>query len=242
MRKTAICAVTLGRAEYMERTWENNLGNAGCEYDLFWLDNGTANDEFHEVSRIGWRFDIKWFDHNEENQGIAPAYNTLMRTAFDMGYDYVMTMSNDIIEPDNWLINRIEAAEKVDNTGVVAIACNGAHRYPTDEINGVKIEQGQVIGNYLITRKAIEVIGYWATKYGIYGPIDLDYCDRLRQAGLRAYYIHGHTSQHIGEWTPEPDEYQIAKKKSLNVSWQKYTYAKEMYSRGEGLYVSWPEN
>jgi len=242
MKKVAICAVTLGRAEYMEKTWGVNLNNAGCKYDLFWLDNGTSNEEFHEISRIAWKFNIQWFEHNKENQGIAPAYNTLMRAAYDMGYDYIMTMANDIIEPDNWLVNRIEAAEKVDNTGVVAIPCNGAHRYPTDEINGVKIEQGQVIGNYLITRKAIDTVGYWNTRYGIYGPIDLDYCDRLRKAGLRTYYITGYDSHHIGVWKEDADEYQTAKKKSLNASWQKYTYAKERYARGEGLYVPWPEN
>lgn len=241
MKKVAICAVTLGRAEYMEKTWRHNLISAGCDYDLFWVDNGTSSEEFESVKAIADKYQIDWYSHYATNQGIAPAYNGLMKLAYDKGYDYIMTMANDILEPNNWLIARIEAAEKVDNTGVVAIPCNGAHRYPTDEINGVTIEQGQVIGNYLITRKAIDTVGYWNTRYGIYGPIDLDYCDRLRKAGLRTYYITGYDSKHIGEWKEDADEYQAAKKKSLNASWQKYMYAKERYARGEGLYVPWPE-
>lgn len=234
--------MTLGRIELMEQTWAHNLNNAGCDYDLFWLDNGTNEEEFHLVADIAWRYDIKWFENEIENLGIAPAYNTLMRVGYDMGYDYVMTMANDILEPDNWLRSRIEAAEKVDNTAVVAIPCNGAHRYSRANINGIDIEQGQVIGNYLITRKALETVGYWTTKYGIYGPIDLDYCDRIHKAGLRAYYLSGLHSEHLGTWQKEGDsEYQARKKESLNASWQKYTQQKEKYARGEDLYFPWPQ-
>lgn len=239
--KVAICAVTLGRAEYMEMTWENNLKNAGCEYDLFWIDNGTNDEEFHLVAEIAQRYDITWFEHRTENTGIAPAYNTLIKTAHEMGYDYVMTMANDIVEPDNWLINRIIAAEQIENTGIVAIPCNGAHRYSREKHGDIEIEIGQIIGNYLITRQAIETIGYWNNAYGIYGPIDLDYCDRLRAVGLKAYYLSNEHSKHIGVWSDMPSDYQKKKKESLNNSWQKYTYAKERYSRGEGLYIPWAE-
>lgn len=239
--KVAICAVTLGRAEYMEMTWENNLKNAGCEYDLFWIDNGTNDEEFHLVAEIAQRFDIDWFVHYAENKGIAPAYNALLKIAYDMGYDYMCTMANDIIEPDNWLALRVEAAEKIENTGIVAIPCNGAHRYSRTIEQGIEIEHGTIIGNFLMPRATIERIGYWNTAYGIYGPIDLDYCDRAQQAGLKTYFLSTYHAQHIGVWSDQPDDYQKKKKESLNNSWQKYTYAKERYSRGEGLYIPWSE-
>jgi GT2 family glycosyltransferase len=217
-------------------TWANNLNNAGFDYDLFWFDNGTHEDEFHLLFDLALDYRITWVEYSKENIGIAKALNKMIRTAFARGADYVMTMANDIIEPDNWLSMRIEAANKIANTGVVAITVQGGLRYDIKENEGIRIDAGQVIGNYLITRQAYDNVGLFCQDYDPYGPIDLDYCDRCLHSGLRTYYLSDHNANHLGRKEDNPKKYQDAKDAALRRSWAKYASNKQRYRKKEYLY------
>ena len=238
-RKVAVCAVTLGRPDMTVKTWKNNVECAGIEFDLFWFDNGSTDEDFTLFSQLIEAYNPAFIEASTENTGISCAFNRMIKEAIDSGYNYICTMANDIIEPEGWLRIRVEAAEAIPNTGVVAIPCEGAHRYSKQEVNGFVIDTGQVIGNYLITRQAVEKVGYFTYKYGNYGPIDLDYCDRLNKVGLRTYYLSNYKSVHLGTPDKNPAQYQEAKKVSLAASWQKYTYAKERYKKGLDIYQDW---
>lgn len=230
INKVAILALTCGRPEYTRRTWEHNLENAGCEYDLLWLDNGSSQEDFTQILDVSIKYDVTWFKGEKENKGIAYALNTMMKEAFARGNDAVFTMANDILEPAGFLQMRIDAANAIPNTGVVAIPLEGARRYGKKERNGFMIDEGQVIGNWLITKEAFEEIGLFRTDYGIYAPLDLDYCDRLDAVGMKRYYLSNLYAEHIG--TDNPEEYERKKKASLAASWEAYKRNREKYSKG----------
>lgn len=235
--KVAVLLLTCGRAEMTKKVWPSNLARAGYPYTLFWFDNGSTDAEYSEILEIAMGMPIEWFHYSKQNMGIAIAINRMIEEAFRRGFDMVISMANDIIEPDNWLLRRIHAATNIPNTGIVSVPVNSAAMYQERNDNGIQInEGGQLIGNFLITREAYDRIGLYCTNYGLYGPIDLDYCDRCKEAGLRYYYVAGMMADHLGTVDTNPKPYQDMKRESLAVSWQPYTFNKQKYRRKEYLY------
>jgi len=240
MGKVAILMLTMGRVEMTRKTWAHNLNNAGCEFDLFWWDNGSTTEDLWEMAGMLDKYGdrVKFTEYSDNNVGIAKALNAMIRQAYKQGYDYFMTMANDILEPENWLRDRVGAAQKIENTAVVAIppSHTGVTRYKREGISGIKIDNGQVIGNWLITRLAVEKIGYYNESYGNYAPLDLDYCDRCAFAKLKTYYLSDMTANHIGDPAQNPKDYQEAKEQSLRESWPKYTKNVSLYRMGINIY------
>lgn len=236
--KVAILLLTCGRVEMTKQVWPSNLARAGYPYTLFWWDNGSTKDELYEVmSSLTLNMKIEWFHFSERNIGIALALNNMIQAAMRRGFDMVISMANDIIEPDNWLLRRVHAAQVIDNTGIVSIPVKSAHLYQERNVNGIQInEGGQLIGNFLLTRLAYDKAGLYNTSYGIYGPIDLDYCDRCKALGLRYYYLAGPQAEHLGTVDSNPANYQEAKRESLAASWQQYTHNTTRYADGLDLY------
>jgi len=232
----AVLLLTCGRAELTAQTWHHNLRRAGYPHRLFWYDNGSEEADYLRMVDESWEYNITWHESLSENIGIALALNWMIVAAFARGADAVVTMANDILEPDNWLKRRVEAMQAIPNTGAVAIGGDFCHRYALQEENGVTIEEGgDIIGNYLITRAAYEKVGLFCTDYGIYGPLDLDYCFRMKCAGLRYYYAEGE-AQHIGTVDRNPEEYTEIKKNSLAASWKIFSLNQQMYRKGEKIY------
>lgn len=237
MAKVTILALTLGRTEMTRQTWQTNLNNAGIEYDLFWFDNGSTEDDMRELFGIAAPYSITHFDWKKYNTGISYALNSMIKLAFARGADYVMGMSNDIVEPDNWVNLRVEAAQAIPNTGVVAIPVQDSNRYSVHNVNGIRIDEGQVIGNFLITKKAFENVGLYCEDYFPYGPIDLDYCDRCNIAGLRTYYLSDYKADHLGyDRSKNPQQYEQDKKEALQVHWKTYKRNGERYRSGLDIY------
>lgn len=237
MAKVTILALTLGRTDMTRQAWKNNLSNTGYEFELYWFDNGSSDQDMTELLEIAHPYTVTWFNWSPTNIGIAKALNKMIVMAFARGADYVMTMANDIIEPDNWLRLRLEAAEMITNTGVVAIPVQDSMRFSVINTVGINVDDGQVIGNYLITKQAYEQVGLFCIDYDPYGPIDLDYCDRCRIANLRTYYLSDHSADHLGfNRKLNPYKYEQAKNQSLAKHWVTYRRNKVNYSKGIDVY------
>lgn len=120
---------------------------------------------------------------NEE--GISKAINSGLRL---LNYDniaYVTIMANDILEPDNWLEIRNQFMQ--DKTiGICSIPLGG--------FNGDSLD---LIGNFTISAEAIKRVGAFNEELDPYGAIDLDYCTRVRAAGLQTKYIPNIKATHI---------------------------------------------
>lgn len=214
----AIIALTCGRPKETARTYFHNLGKLEAIPPLYvWSNKATWDvceivDEYKPIVHV----------HCSDNMGISAPLNRLAHMAFDDGADVVITMANDILEPEGWIENRIKAIEAIPNVAVVAIPPTGTLiRYTKQVTNGITWENGQVIGNWAITKEAFEKVGKLYEGFGIYGPIDLEYCDRCAKHGMKTIYLSNMVAEHIGD--NDPPEYKKAKMDSLKEAWVIYT-------------------
>jgi len=215
--KVAILALTCGRPEKTRKTWEHNLPIPKTE--LYWWDNSGPDDE-DAIRDICSAFKpTRWYKV-PTNTGISGPFNIMMREAFEDGADIVVTMANDILEQEGWVTHIVQAAKEIEDVGLICTppAGPGTVRYPRKStFSGLRYEEGDVIGNTAILRRTFDAVGGFYDGYGVYGPIDLDYCARVRAAGLRTVYLSEWESQHLPG--PNPTEYQTAKDQSLKASW-----------------------
>ena len=137
---------------------------------------------FHNIKNAGEHID---FISIINETGIAYAINKGLKH-FNFDYvEYVTIMGNDILEPDNWLSIRNEFLE--DKTvGICSI--------PLDGFLGDSLD---LIGNFTISKEAINRVGAFNQELDPYGAIDLDYCTRVRASGLHTKFIPNTKATHI---------------------------------------------
>lgn len=220
----AILLLTCGRIEETQQTWAHNLeplrGNPAASFYLW--DNSPTLDEVEAIYKETRQYvDVKAWAVGR-NIGISIALNTIMNAAFEAGADLVTTMANDILEPDGYFEARTKAVETFPEAGVIAIPIHEQHcqRYPAKEERGIKVEDGHIIGNYTIPRATWEAGIRFFEGMGIYGPIDLDFCNQVWKIGKRCIYLSDLSAIHIG--VNNPPEYQRAKDESLAKAWDIY--------------------
>ena len=200
---------------------------------VMWVDNGSTPTNYKAMSKLIMP-DIKV--RHRKNQGIARAINDICHMAFNMlDIDYVTTLANDIIEPENYLLHRQEAISAINNTGVCSIKVDDAATFGVKRQEGIQYEENVLIsGNHTIPRSTFKRIGYQYEGYGIYAPLDFDYCARAQAAGLRTYQLSGVIAKHLGKNNDQ--EYQQQKNASHYAALPEYRARLEAYRRGHNLY------
>jgi GT2 family glycosyltransferase len=153
--------------------------------------------------------------------GIAYAINKGLRH-FNYDYiDYVTIMGNDILEPNNWLQTRNEFIN--DTIGICSIPLSG--------FNGDSLD---LIGNFTISAEAIKRVGAFNEELDPYGAIDLDYCTRVRAAGLHTKYIPNTKATHIEQ--NGADAYGYNKMDLVKKTWDLHNRNVQSYGDGTKSY------
>lgn len=230
------------RYETLKQVLEHNMNNAGYPFDLFIWDNGSQDKRVLKLLSEQNAAVV----YANKNEGIARPFNELMDSCYLLGYDAFHVMANDILEPDNWLADKITMIGALNKlhiplqngellgsptfvrvkSGMVSIA-PGSHNYPevTPCFHEADIPAagypsvyypGDVIGQFMITREVYEKIGGFNEEFGYYGPIDNDYNARCAATGFVNYYIPGQ-SQHID--TSPADLYGYNKAAAVAKTW-----------------------
>jgi len=137
-------------------------------------------------------------------EGIVYALNKGLEN-YDM-YDAVAYLSNDIIEPKDWLHKKALALLQYPNAGIVASHLSE---------DNPPLMNDFIISNWLIKKTTIDKIGRFNEQYYPYGQIDLEYCQRTWLAGLCTYYVRNCKAEHIGSHA-EGNEYGFDKKEIVN--------------------------
>jgi GT2 family glycosyltransferase len=187
---------------------------------LDYLRHEHTSQALRSIANAGYQFDL--FTINR--LGIAAAINEGLKKTKD--YDAIVTCSNDIEMPINWLKRMVEVVSNIENTGMCGIHCvEGQGEFK--HINGQAVYQNfTAFGNVMIPRKAIDTIGKFNEDYDPYGMQDADYAYRLNAMGFTNYYIAGLTSNHIGHDVGSQSEYRKMKDEGLALSdakWDKWT-------------------
>lgn len=155
-------------------------------------------------------------------EGISNALNDGIDLMNEGGYDAIAFLSNDIIEPDNWLLKKVEALQSYPDAGVVA---SSIHEEET------QIHSQLIISNWLMSKATIDKIGYFNESMFPYGPIDLDYCQRCFAAGIKTYYVINCLAQHNGSHATG-DEYGWNKDELVNKYYPGHVQDIEHYRNG----------
>ena len=157
-----------------------------------------------------------------KEKGIANAINVGLNK-IDFSYiQYVTLLSNDILEPDNWLKVRNEFMQD-KMIGICAIPLVNGFDDTTD-----------IIGNFTISKEVIKNVGAFNTALDPYGAIDLDYCTRVRAAGLYTKYIRTGYATHIEQ--NGIDAYGYNKNELVKNTWELHTSNVANYSNGSKTY------
>ena len=181
------------------------------------------SDEFdtlkYNVKNAGLKID---FITTVNEVGIANAINTGLRRFNLKAIDYVTIMANDIIEPDNWLAIRNEFMQ--DKTiGVSSIQVKG---FDNDTLD--------LVGNFTISAETLLKVGAFNEELDQYGAIDLDYCSRVRAAGLHTKFITNGMATHIEQ--NGGDKYGYNKSDLVKATWSLHSKNVSSYADGTKSY------
>ena len=179
--------------------------------------------------------------HVIERFGISAAINEGLKYWFeDNNAEAVYICANDIEMPAGYRERINEALQAIPETGIIAVHC--VESLPAKQIvNGLKIHPAWgVFGNYLLTRKAFDVVGYWNTDHDPYGMNDSDYCYRLHKAGFLNYYLHGLQANHLGNDVGEKTDYRLMKDKGLSKAGETFAKWQQVYDKGQ-LYLPYEQ-
>ena len=181
--------------------------------------NKNIETLFHNIRNSGKHID---FISIVDEIGIANAINVGLKQINFNAVSYVTIMGNDILEPDNWLQTRNDFMQ--DNTiGISSIPLGG--------LSGDTLD---LIGNFTLSAEAIKKVGAMNTDLDPYGAIDLDYCTRVRAAGLHTKYIPNAHATHFEQ--NGIDAYGYNKNELVKKTWDLHNQNVSDYSNGTKTY------
>jgi GT2 family glycosyltransferase len=173
---------------------------------------------YSNLENTGFPFNVKFID----TEGIANALNEGLDEFRNGNYEAIAFMANDILEPKDWLLKKLVALEKYENAGIVASTLEFERLVPNNE---------HIISNWIIRKEVIDKVGYFNESMFPYGPIDLDYCERVWIAGFKTYYACNYLAVHIGNHA-EGNEYGYDKQEMVNKYWSQFTLDIQGYKNG----------
>ncbi len=167
---------------------ENNLTAISHQLnEMIIVDNGSKNIE--KISEVASKFN-SFIIKNENNEGIAKALNQAMQCGVDRGYSWMLSLDQDSICPDKYVIEISRYLSIEDNIGVVApiIVDRTFGVIGHNPVN----EYAKV--NTCITSGSVVNVGVWESVGGydesmFIDLVDFEYCYRVRKQGYSVIQI-----------------------------------------------------
>lgn len=171
---------------------------AGNHQKLVIVDNGSSNIE--SIKGILGDIQTASLIENKTNCGIAKALNQIFRLAKQQGYEWVLTLDQDTIIPDN-LLERYKQAI-CENGMQLAVLCPQIHDDATN-ITWPTLANDET-GRYVercITSASLNRVEMWERTGGFderlfIDEVDHDYCYRVRKEGGNILLVNGAAIHH----------------------------------------------
>jgi hypothetical protein len=157
-----------------------------------------------------------------KEKGIANAINVGLNKIDFSNIEYVTILGNDILEPNSWLSIRNEFLND-ESIGICSISLDG---FAGDSLD--------LIGNFTITKEAIKRVGAFNQELDPYGAIDLDYCTRVRAAGLHTKFVPSTRATHLEQ--NGSDAYGYNKMDLVKKTWDLHNKNVSAYTDGTKAY------
>lgn len=155
---------------------------------IYLVDNGSSNvDEVIELLKRYNQPEVSII-RNTVNQGIARALNQLTAASQSDGFEWILTLDQDSVAPDN-IINEFNKYTNSQDVGMLCpVVCDRNKNIVVEVQNGYKEIDECITSGSLLNIKAWNKIGGFDERMFIDG-VDFDMCYRLRQAGYRIMCI-----------------------------------------------------
>jgi len=185
----SIIVLCYNRLDFTKQTIKALMEKTTVKSEFIFVDNastdGTKNYLKSLKHKTGAVREILVF--NKFNQGISIGRN---KGIVQSRGDFILTLDNDIIVPENYDKLLIEACNKIKNLGMVGISVEKPD-YDIITQNGVSIQykKNNIGGAAICLRREIfNRIGYFHADH-LYGAEDCNYYIRMQYLGLINGYI-----------------------------------------------------
>lgn len=195
--------------------------------EIIVIDNGSTDDTEDVLLQLKQNCpnNIRKFKiiKNKKNRGVISAFNQGINIFIG---DYLLLQNNDCLMTPNWLEEMMKVINQESNIGIVGPLTNlfkgKSHPNPQlvypeykslNELNNFAIslrnkqkklysEVDYVFGHcMLISRKVIEDIGNFDTRFGIGYFEEIDYCKRAKDKGYKIVVANHSFIHHFGNKT-----------------------------------------
>lgn len=192
-----ICAGIVTYNPNMSRLQENIDSIISQVGKIFLVDNGSENNnEIKETYKLNSNIVLI---ENKKNMGVATALNQMCKEALGRGYNWILTLDQDTVSPNN-LIEKMMPYIKISNIGIVcpAVSYEGWHKLSNhlDEIDYVYACMTSASLTRLIAWKKV---GGFREEYFI-DFVDNEFCMKLRLNNYQILRVNTCTILHrLGE-------------------------------------------
>jgi GT2 family glycosyltransferase len=189
-----------------------NLENAGMPFNVIFINKlGIANAMNDGI------------DYALEQRLRAKLSKKMSVNESCVLFDAIAFLSNDIIEPQNWLVKKANSLRLNPVSGIVASSLDAERKEIKTEV---------VFSNWLVSMDLIDKIGYFNESYFPYGAIDHEYCVRALVAGFRPHYALDCLASHNYDTANSVDKYGYNKLEILSKFEEKLAKEMEEYENG----------
>lgn len=188
----SIIVLNYNRLELTQQTVENLISKTTVPHEFIFVDNNSTDasgvrqyllslENKTNAKRVRYVF-------NKSNLGVAGGRNTGLRIAAG---DYLMTIDDDVLVPDDYDKCLIEVCDNVPDLGITGVCVEKPKRTGIQNINGidVRVKMGNLGGACLcMPRRVFNQVGYFRADF-VYGIEDVDMYLRLNILRLKGVYI-----------------------------------------------------
>ncbi|SFG04014.1 rhamnosyltransferase [Lachnospiraceae bacterium C7] len=184
-----LAGITLFNPE-MDRIDENIAAVIDQVDAVLCVDNGSSNlQEIEEKVLSKYPADKLIVEKNGDNLGIARALNQMFEYAKANGYEWVLTLDQDSVVPDNIISEYKKYTDKLENIGSLSPLILDRN-YGNNEDNKGDVEEL----DKCITSASLTPVEAWEKVGGFFEElfidlVDHDFCAKLVENGYKIYRI-----------------------------------------------------
>lgn len=244
----SIMVVLYNRLELTKQTFDNLFETTNVDFRLIIVDNNSTDGTVEYINELQEYFksgkiicpylkDIH-VQFNKENKGIIIGRNQALKISDEFSDDFLATIDNDVLLPENWLRECIGILQANSKYGMIGV--NFEERsFPLITQNGYTFQtkhEGNLGTACAVFPKSLhKLLGYYSTEYKLYGCEDSDWGMRTRVVGKNLGYIK-ENGIHLGVGENDKGEYRKFKTESHNKNVDLFRKNCALYVQGKKSY------
>jgi len=166
------------------------IGNIKSYYTqlsyLIVIDNSEVNN-CNVINFVSTLLNAEYINHGK-NLGIAAAFNIAANKAIKKSFDYLLTMDQDSIAPNNLISEMIRVIVNIDNIGIISPFHQIKNYYKNTIKNTIEEVSHTMTSGNLLNLNSFQIAGKFLEEFFI-DFVDVEYCWRLKLHGYKIIQV-----------------------------------------------------